>query len=276
MTELVTVQKWLQTFIVDPGSDEEALLSAEDAAGLGPNSAENMILPSPTLQPAERIQIYRNMYLLRMEEALSIDFPAVQHFLGERRFFRLVKDYVQAYPSRSYTLDHLGRHFARYLGERSQEIEHGPFLHDLARIEWSLCLAFQAANAPSIAMTDLANVDPADFESLVLKPIPSMELLQLEHNANEYYRSWVKDEETPTPAREDDWLIVWRDSTEFHRWRLSISEAGYHFLGLLCQEKTLGESLESTIERFSVSEAAAFEWFSEWVSEGLFSTYTFA
>lgn len=275
MTELVTVQKWLQTFIVDPGSNEEALLSAEEVAGVGPNSAENMILPSPTLKPAERIQIYRNMYLLRMDEALTIDFPAVVHFVGERAFFRLVKAYVQVYPSRSYTLDHLGRHFAKFLGE-CPDLENGPFLHDLARVEWSLCNAFAAANSSSLQMSDLANVDPADFESLVLKTIPSLELLKVDHNVNQYYRCWVRDEETPAPQQEQDWLVIWRDSDEFQRWRLSISEAGFHFLGLLSQQKTLGESLESTIERFEVAEATLFEWFSNWVSEGFFATYTFA
>ena len=30
------------------------------------------------------------MYLLRMEEALGVDYPALQHFLGERGFRGLV------------------------------------------------------------------------------------------------------------------------------------------------------------------------------------------
>lgn len=274
MTELVTVQKWLQAFIVDPGTDEEALLSAEAAAGLGPNSAENMILPSPTLQPAERIQIYRNMYLLRMEEALEMDFPVIQYFVGERPFFNLVAEYVEAYPSRSWTLDHLGRHFAKFLGE-CEGLEHKDFLHDMARVEWALCDAFNAPNSTSIQMTDLANVDPEDFEKLILKPIPSLQVVPVEHNVNAYYKKWVAEETPPEPTALKDWLVIWRDSTDFKRWRLGVSEAGNHFLSILLAQKTLGEALEDTIEKYEVPEAELFEWFSGWVGEGFFSTYTF-
>lgn len=274
MTELVTVQKWLQAFIVDPGSDEEALLAAEQAAGLGPNSAENMILPSPTLEPAERLQIYRNMYLLRMEEALEMDFPVVQQFVGERAFFRLVGEYVEVFPSRSWTLDHLGLHFSKFLGEH-KTLEHSGFLRDMARVEWALCDAFNSRNSNSIQMTDLANVDPSDFESLILKPIPALQVLTVDHNVNAYYKKWVLDEPTPEPVEEPDWLLIWRDSIDFKRWRLSVSEAGHHFLQLLLAQKTLGESLEDTIERYEIPEAELFEWFSGWVSEGLFATYTF-
>ena len=45
-----------------------------------------MILPSRTLQPEERLAIYQGMYLLRMEEALETDYPALKHFLGDEAF----------------------------------------------------------------------------------------------------------------------------------------------------------------------------------------------
>ena len=44
------------------------------------------MLPSQTLTSAERLDIYRDMYLLRMEEALAIDYPGLKHFLGEEEF----------------------------------------------------------------------------------------------------------------------------------------------------------------------------------------------
>ena len=43
------------------------------------------ILPSRTLTPVERVGIYHGMYLLRMQEALATDYPALKHFLAVKR-----------------------------------------------------------------------------------------------------------------------------------------------------------------------------------------------
>ena len=74
-----------------------------------------MILPSRTLTPLERVGIYHGMYLLRMDDGLASDYPALQHFLGDDGFVDLVRGYVQAHPSRSYTLNRLGDHLPEYL-----------------------------------------------------------------------------------------------------------------------------------------------------------------
>ena len=43
--ELRELQTWLQTFIVTPGSSQEAIEAAERAAGMAQGSAEKMVLP---------------------------------------------------------------------------------------------------------------------------------------------------------------------------------------------------------------------------------------
>ena len=52
------------------------------------------------------------MYLLRMNEALEGDYPAVAHFLGDRRVRRPRRATTsQVHPSRSYTFNRLGERF---------------------------------------------------------------------------------------------------------------------------------------------------------------------
>ena len=79
------------------------------------DEAREMVLPSKTLSSLERLDIYRDMYLLRMEEALSIDYPSLKHFLGDEEFMRMVARYVDVYPSRSYTLNRLGDHLCEFI-----------------------------------------------------------------------------------------------------------------------------------------------------------------
>ena len=50
----------------------------------------DVILPSTTLRPEERLGIYHGMYPLRMRDALAGDYPGLEHFLGEEGFARFV------------------------------------------------------------------------------------------------------------------------------------------------------------------------------------------
>ena len=106
----------MQAVIVHPARTFEALASPEAALLVSPERLGDVVLPSATLDPTERVAIYRAMYVLRMEEALETDYPGLCHFLGPKRWRRLVRGYVEAHPSRSYTLNVLGREIADPLG----------------------------------------------------------------------------------------------------------------------------------------------------------------
>ena len=47
---------------------------------------EDVVRPSWSLSAAERVEVYHGMYLLRMVEALEVDYPAIRDFLGEEAF----------------------------------------------------------------------------------------------------------------------------------------------------------------------------------------------
>jgi len=84
------VQRWMQALIQDQGTCEEAITSERAQAEISADEARTVVLPSKTLSSFERLDIYREMYLLRMEEALDTDYPALKHFLGDEEFMRLV------------------------------------------------------------------------------------------------------------------------------------------------------------------------------------------
>src|SRR5215471_4553345 len=128
------VQRWMQSVVVHLGSVEEGVASPEAEAHVPASRVGEVILPSRTLTPVERVGIYQGMYLLRMEEALETDYPALQHFLGARAFRDLVAAYVRVHPSRSYTLNRLGDHFAEFV-KGVPGIPRRDFCADLTRLE---------------------------------------------------------------------------------------------------------------------------------------------
>ena len=104
----------MQTFTVHRGSEEDALAAAA-VEGIPADEVTSVILPSSTLTSLERLGVYRGMYLLRLAEALETDYPALAHFLGGEAFNEFVAGYVEAFPSRSYTLNRLGEHLPEHI-----------------------------------------------------------------------------------------------------------------------------------------------------------------
>lgn len=268
--ELRDIQAWLHTFVVASGSSQEALRAAEQEAGFDSGSAESLILPSPTLSPQERIQIYRGMYLLRMEEALEIDFPAVQARVGKKAFFDLVRDYVEAHPSHSYTLDHLGRYFSDFL-RQCNALDEGVFLAELAALEWSICETAIAPNSSALDMADMASVASDRFVDLTFTPVPALRVHRFGHNVNEIYRRWSQDDSWLEVEEEETFVVVWRQDLDV--WRRELEPGAYDFLSYLLQALPLGEALDRTLEAKQLSEEQCFEWFQQWLEEGFFCRY---
>jgi hypothetical protein len=269
--ELREIQAWLHTFVVEPGDQRKALQAAERKAGFDSGSAEELILPSPTLTPRERIQIYRGMYLLRMAEALEIDFPSIVWYVGQSNFKKLVSTYVENYPSQSYTLDHLGRHFADFLAEYNWNSE-GKALSSLARLEWSMCVVAVAHDCPSLSMADLASAPEEEFLNMRFQPIKALELHTFQHNVNEVYKAWIAEEPPIVLTDSEIHLVCWRH--ELKVWRMELNDAAFCFLRCLCQGLPLGRSIDSTLESHNDSEETLFGWFQNWVGEGFFTSLT--
>ena len=99
--ELERLQRWMQEVVVHPGSVEEAIASPSAELEIPANRLTEVVLPSETMTPSERVGVYHGMYLMRMEEALETDYPVIRYHLGDVAFSHLVEAYVGRYPSRS-------------------------------------------------------------------------------------------------------------------------------------------------------------------------------
>ena len=86
-------------------------------------------------------------------------YEAVRHVLGDQSFAALALTYATRYPSHEYNLSFAGRHLPELLAG-SPYTRRLPFLPDLARLEWIVCQAFHAFEAPPMKVTHLASVPP--------------------------------------------------------------------------------------------------------------------
>lgn len=265
------LQRWMQAVIVHPGSAEQALRSPLAEAELEASRLGEVVLPSKTLSSRERIGIYQEMYPLRMEEALAVDYPALKHFLGERAFLDLVLDYVEACPSRSYTLNRLGDHLPEFVAN-APGLKRREFCVDLARLELACNEVFDAPESRPLSEAEVAAVAPEHWEKAVVTPREAFRLLALRYNANDYLQS-VKgaSRRHPKPRLEPSWVAIFR--RDYAVYQLDLTRAAHDLLADLAAGVPLGSALGSALKRGrrAPSQDELFRWFRQWVSNGMFA-----
>ncbi len=241
MRQLRSLQEWMQGCVMDPAP-------ADDRA------VKKRIRPSATLTPAERIDIYRNMYELRLIDALQVDYPGLFRCLGSERFEEVARVYVRHHPSQSYTLNRLGDRLPEFL-PLVEGLPRAAFLRDLARFELAETIVFD--EEASVSMTP-KGLD----ESARLQPIAALRLLSLQYPANRY----LKGDSEIIPRRRNTWLVVYRPNKSVSH--LELSRGSFELLQSLCSGKTIGEALADS----KLSERAVFDCFQLWFSAGLFQS----
>jgi hypothetical protein len=127
--DLAALQRWMQ----------RAILASD-----GPDDAVDQLFTASATQTAQqRFAVYWRGYRLRLLENMRGLHPGLVHLLGRELFDQFALDYLDATPSRSYSLCHLDEEFADYLektrpdaGLPADEREPWPDLMvDMARFE---------------------------------------------------------------------------------------------------------------------------------------------
>lgn len=260
----------MQAFIVAPGDmDDDALRADPVQAEIPAEEALKLVVRSDTLTSLERVGIYRGMYLARLSEALESDYPAVRHFLGEDPFYDLTRRYVDAYPSRSYTLNRLGDHLPDFIATQPDLPRHD-FLHELARLELALTMIFDAEEIPVLTAEQIAAVPPEAWETARLKPIAALRLLSFRYPVSAYLGG--VDEENPFPRirKQDTWVLAYRSNFYLHR--NSLTRPAFELLNALISGVPVGVAIGGR----AVSQRKLFGWFREWMAAGLFQSIELA
>jgi putative DNA-binding protein len=266
------LQRWMQGVITHEGDVADALTSPEVRSELPPEQVSDVLLPSKTLTPVERLAIYHDMYPLRMYDTLVGDYPGLEHFLGHGAFHDLVRAYTEVHPSRSYSLNRLGDHLPEFV--KSAAVRRPEFCHELARLELAVTHVFDEEETPRLTEAAIASVPPEAWEQAVLRPVAAFRLLSFRYPVNTYLQT-VKDDDHdhPKARRKDEWVAVYR--RDYGVYRLGLARAAHDLLADLVAGIPLGEAIAGALQaggKRAPSETELFRWFREWVSGGIFST----
>ncbi|MCS6884395.1 MAG: DNA-binding domain-containing protein [Acidobacteriota bacterium] len=269
---LAVMQQWMQAVIMAKGDDLEAIHSPEATKFLSPQQVEYFILPSRTLEPIERLHIYRRMYILRLCEALASDFEAFSDYVGKDKFEELVTDYVAIYPSTSYSLNPLSYRFPEFLRSR-KDIEPKRFLVELAELELAITQVFDMPQSPLLSSEQVSAVPPEAWERVILRPIKALRLLKFDYPVNDYLTAFRNESVLPEIRRKNNYVLVYRPGYSMRR--ESLSRQAYLLLRHLLDGKPIALAIESCIGQGvsrKLLQEKLFYWFRDWVASGVFSS----
>ncbi len=230
MSALQTLQREFQDFVLD-----------------GRAEIVQRVVGTSSVDPARRLGVYYDAYRLRLIEALQTDYTSLKIVMGEDDFAQSMGAFVEATPSVHRNLRWYGQSLPEFLRTRAPSAEQ-PWLWELALFEWTIALAFDAADEPVLTFDDLAAMDSGIWPYLTFKFHPSRQRLSLRTNAASLRKA--VDEEAPIPpperlAQPIQWLLWRKDLTVMFRsllpeeaWALDTAHAGGNFTELcegLCQ-----------------------------------------
>lgn len=272
---LQTLMNWVQAVVVHPHCVDTAVCdeAVRQHIDITPERVGEIILPSQTLTPAERINIYAGMYPMRMRDALATDFPVVKSVLGDDGWAELVDAYIVDHYSVHPNLNQLGKHIPAFIRAR-KELKHAAFLAEMAELEQAMVEVFDSHESPQADVNALKELEPSQWGSAVFVPVEAFRLLAFQYPVNGYLQATKEEKDPPAIKKGQTYVAVYRKN--YVVWRMNLSRTQYRILKLLAEGKTVFDALLKGSKGGGSDVAGLAQdlqrWFHEWFEEGWFSS----
>lgn len=218
------------------------------------------------------LRIYQQAYRARLVAALRDNFSVLPKVMGDDAFDALALAYLEAHPSARPSIRWFGDTLPAFMATHDELVPH-PAMTDLARMEWALRAAFDAADAPPLRIAALAAVPPDDWPALVFTPLPSVQLVNLHWNIGPVWRALQGEAEPalPEPEALQHVMLIWRAGLET-RWRV-LEPAAATLLASALRGESFAELCVFATDEVGAQAAPlhAASALRAWLDDGLFS-----
>jgi hypothetical protein len=287
---LKQIQAWMQAVITHPqgvraGASSEA---ARRHLTVPADELDRVVTPSSALTANQRLGIYSHAYFARLQECLRAEFPVLLHALDDELFNRFTFEYLQYYPSRSYTLNRLGEDFPRYLAETRPDCDAPPdareswpdFIIDLAILERAFSEVFDGPGVEKqtvLAASQLSSLSDEELAQARFVPVVCLRLLSFRYPVTSYFNAVRSKENPDLPAPFGTFVAMTRRDYVVRLYELSREQ--HDLLGALMAgqpfARVMSTATEETNGNQESSKARADGWLRDWVDNGFFGSIKF-
>lgn len=139
----------------------------------GPTALDPKLFAGPTDRVMLGLKAHANTISHARLVALEECFPLTRVELGDARFNRLSRTYVETAPARAADNNGIGRHFPKFLLEAGQTAH----ICELAEIEWGWLESYHAEDLPPLSAADLATMDETVLLAMPVATHPSVRIV---------------------------------------------------------------------------------------------------
>lgn len=256
MTNLQALQKNFQAYLLNREEDIVADVCGPDSETI-----------------SERLDIYGNGYRYRLVEVLGFDYAILQKYIGDEKFAEMGFAYIDAYPSKFYSVAEFGKYLPKFLAE-CKPYSDMPYLSDLANFMWKLSWTADAEDGPILKYEDLASIPQENWPAMIISLHPSVKCVKCEWNVLPIWQAVTEEREAPAPEKtsEPNYIAVWRKGIQ--PYYVAVTPAGAWMLQALQEGKTFEEVCEGLLEWYSEEQVAqeAVNFLLQWLSYEMLST----
>ncbi len=231
---------------------------------------ERHVVGTHRVAVATRLDIYGGGYGARLTEALQANYPVLAELLGEPDFAALAAAYIRGHDSQYASIRYYGDELGEFLGD--DPVYSGiPVLAELARWEWAMTETFDAADAPTLPLSAMADISPDEWSAVRFEWHPSVRRLELAWNVPQIWKALSADGGRPEPslsAEPGQWLLWRRELDIFFR---SLTPSETAALDAAGTGGSFGEVCDLLCAFFGEDAAAAqaAAYLREWLQSGL-------
>jgi hypothetical protein len=208
MRALAELQKDFQQYLIQGN----AIIQAE-------------IISTEKLSATERLDIYRNAYFSRLLEIFCLDYPALHTLLGDDEFMLLTRRYIDSNPSQYRSIRWFGNNLASFMEQR-QPYANKPILAEMARFEWLLTEAFDAADEAVMPLENMAMIPFDKWPKMTFRLHTAVKKVNFQWNITQLWKAAEANEPLyPEKHAEPIDYLIWRKEYEVQFSSLSPDEA---------------------------------------------------
>jgi hypothetical protein len=266
---LQALQRRMATAVMRPLTRNETMQKRDATGASIAAEAGSFIKPNDRLTSFERLEIYNRQYWFRVFSSFEEDFPGLKSVVGGHRFDALMRAYLEAHPSRSFTLRNLGSSLVPWLRQNPRYADpHSDAAIAMAALEWAHIEAFDNESRQPLSAEQIETLD--DTSCIALQPY--LRLLDLPYAVDDALLA-IRDSSHDTgsqasnavgihvvrrtrasrrPRQEQIYLAIHRhDDTVYYK---RLAREDYLLLHSLDQGASLGQAIEAAFADSSIAE----------------------
>lgn len=207
------------------------------------NDAVLADITSDEFSAGQRLQIYRNNFVISLSEVLEASYPLLRAVIGEACFYALARHHVMHHPPTCADVSSYGAGLDSSIAALPQIHQAVPYAADLARFEWQLDQVQQSyATSPRPAwrpLDDLNQLSAAQHVRVQLRLWPWVRLCSAPYALFDLREAIHSDDFSALQLTQTQTGLIACDS-DGHPWTRVCNEPEYHLLHAISNATPLG------------------------------------